>query len=183
MMNLLRTLVALALFVTFSVVSADETATEINCGKDCADFVATAVKHEKTTLETELLKCQNANDELKKEHDETVASLKTELAQLQGHTEKAAQLEKQLKDLSKEIEKKYAGEIEQQKAMLKQAYELAKKSQQEVIEAKMEIEHLIESLGSTRINFKLIWDDVVGLWKKVADKFTKKDIDQTKSDL
>lgn len=182
MMNL-RFLLALALFVSLSaVVSADEAAAEIDCAKDCADFVATVVKNEKATLVGELAKCNKANDGLKKEHDDTVASLKQELTQLQEHTKKSAELEKELRALNTEIEAKYKGETEQQKEMIKKASELAKQSQQEVIEAKMEIANLVESMSSTRINFKLIKDDIVRVWRKLVEKF-KGEAVETESDL
>jgi len=190
MMNL-RSIFLLALFVSLSVVFADEgaeaaevaeAAEAIDCAKDCADFVATVVKNEKTTLEADLSKCNKANDVLKKEHDDTVASLKKELTQLQEHSQKSAALEKELRELNKEIEKKYKNETEQQKQMLAKASELAKQSQKEVLEAKIELQNIIESMGSTRVNFKLIGEDIANLWKKIVDKFTKKDVDQT-SDL
>jgi Skp family chaperone for outer membrane proteins len=184
MMNLLRSLVVLALFVSLSCVSADDAAAEIDCAKDCADFVATVVKNEKATLatlESELSKCHKSNDELKKEHDDTVTALKAELAELQTHTEKGAALEKELRAINKELEQKFTGQVDEQKKLLDKAHELAKQSQQEVIEAKMEIANLLDSMKSTRINFKLIGEDIAGLWKKIMDKF-KKDVDQ-KSDL
>lgn len=183
MITLLRILIVLALFASLSIVFADEAAALIDCGKDCADYVATAVKNGKSALEADLTKCHKANDELKKERDETVASLKTELTNLKEHARKSGELEQELRDLNRELEKKYAGELEQQKAMLEKAHELAKKSQQEVIEAKMEILKLSDSLGNTRINLKLIWEDTVGLWKKVVDKFKKDHVDQTKSEM
>lgn len=181
MMNLLRSLVVLALFVSLSVVSADDAAAEIDCAKDCADFVATVVKNEKASLVSELSKCHKSNDELKKEHDDTVTALKSELAELQTHTEKGAALEKELRAINKELEQKFTGQVDEQKKLLDKAHELAKQSQQEVIEAKMEIVNLLDSMRSTRINFKLIGEDIAGLWKKIVEKF-KKDVDQ-KSDL
>lgn len=57
MMNL-RFLVLLVLFVSLSIVCADDAADEIDCAKDCADFVATVVKNEKSALEGKLSKCQ-----------------------------------------------------------------------------------------------------------------------------
>ena len=182
MMNL-RSLLVLALFVSLSIVFSNVAAEEIDCAKDCADFVATVVKNEKASLEGELSKCKESNDALKKEHDDTVASLKEELSQLQVHQKKAASLEKELRDLNQEIEKKYKTETEQQKQMLAKASELAKKSQQEVIEAKLEIQKLVDSMGSTRINFKLIGEDIVNLWKKLVSKIMKKDVDEATSDL
>lgn len=181
-MNPLYSLLFLAFIVSLSLVSADDAAAEIDCGKDCAEFVSTVVTNEKRSLMSELNKCKASNDELKKEHDDTVASLKEELAQLKKHQEKSSALEKELRAMNDDLQKKHTTELEQQKAMVAKAHELAKQSQQEVIEAKMEISNLVDSMGSTRINFKLIGEDIVGLWKKLMDKF-KKDVDETKSDL
>lgn len=179
MMNLRYYSLALLLFiaVTLSLVLSEE----IDCAKDCADFVATVVKNEKAALESDLSKCTTQNEALKKEHDETVASLKAELTQLQSHAEKTASLEKELKAQNDSLQKKYSIDLEQQKALLNKAHELAKQSQQEVIEAKMEIANLVESMGSTRINFKLIGEDIVKLWKKIVTKV--KSIGDSKSDL
>lgn len=182
MMNL-RSVLLLALFVSLSIVFDSVAAEEIDCAKDCADFVASVAQKEKASLESELSKCKESNDALQKEHDDTVASLKKELSQLQAHQQKAASLEKELRDLNKEIEQKYKIETDQQRQMLAKASELAKKSQEEVIEAKLEIQKLVESMGSTRINFKLIGEDIAALWKKLMSKVMKKDDDEATSDL
>jgi hypothetical protein len=58
MMNL-RFLVLLVLFASLSVVCADDAvAAEIDCAKDCADFVSTVVQKEKAAGEGKLSQCQ-----------------------------------------------------------------------------------------------------------------------------
>ena len=83
------------------------------------------------------------------------------------------------------MEKKFTIETDQQKQMMLKASELAQKSQQEVIEAKMELQNILETMSSTRINFKLIGEDIAGLWKKLVEKIEKlvKKDDEVKTDL
>jgi AAA15 family ATPase/GTPase len=185
-MNLRFLALALLLILSVSVVFAEDAVEkEIDCAKDCADFVSAVAQKEKAAVEDKLSQCQKSNEELKKEHDETVASLKAEVKLLQEHTEKAAAAEKELRELNKQMEKKFTVETEQQKKMMLKASELAQKSQQEVIEAKMELQKIIETMSTTRINFKLIGEDIAGIWKKIMEKIEKlmKKDDETKADL
>jgi chromosome segregation ATPase len=149
-------------------VQAEKAPVTIDCGKDCADFVAAILDAEKASSSELLAKCRAATDEIKQEHEKTIAELQDEIKTLESNTKKSSELEKELRAQQKDLEAKWAKEAEAHRVLLVKAQDLAKKSQQQVVEATMEIKELMESLGSQRVNFKGIWDDLMAMWKKLV---------------
>ena len=181
----MRILYPLVLALLAIYVSAHD---EIDCGRDCADFVAGKVEEEKAScrqvqenLQKELDKTVAAHDSIKNELEKTIASLNEEIKSLESQSKKGDELEKELRQLNKDLEAKWSKEVDEHKAMLKKAQELANKAQEEVIEAKLEIKELTDRLGSTRINFKGITEDLVEVWKKLVASF-KKDVNTVKEE-
>jgi chromosome segregation ATPase len=168
---------------------------EIDCGKDCADFVTAKIEEEKAScrqaqndLNKEHGKTVAAHDNLKNELEKTIASLKEEITTLESQTKKGSELEKELRQFNKDMEAKLSKEVEERskeveehKAMLEKAQELVKKAHEQVFEANMEIKELTDRLGSTRINFKGISDDLAELWKKLVAAF-KRNVDTAKEE-
>lgn len=177
----------LALF-TISVCAQEEAQAEkevpvkIDCGKDCADFVAARLDAERAASSELLATCRADTEKVQNEHEKIVASLNDEIQTLKASIQKSREVESELRQINKDLEASFAKKEEAQKVLLAKAQDLARASQQQTMEASLEMKDLMERLESQRINLKGMWDDLMAMWKKLVasvKKVTAKEQEQT----
>lgn len=137
--------------------------TIIDCGKECADFVAAKLDAEKAASSELLASCRADVEQFQN----TIAGLNDKLQILQASVKKSQNVEHELRQIHKDLEASCVRKEEAQKVLLAKAMEMAKTTQQQLMEATLEMKELTERLALQRINFKGMWEDVMATWRKV----------------